>query len=185
VADVVGQAALGSPTNPRFFLLGGIPNWVNYEVQNRSQLPLLGPVGGYYLNTFISLPGYPYHVRRGRNLLLGGIAMRIPLLALNPPPILPTRPIYNLEWKVGFYAATTWSTGNPFSQKNPIDAEYIYKPPLVITVQTLRSPFLMSMGTGIKFQVMGLPFEASLYWPIEEARVGKVQFLLSFQAPLP
>jgi len=33
--------------------------------------------------------------------------------------------------------------------------------------------------------VMGLPFEASLYWPIEEARVGKVQFLLSFQAPLP
>jgi hypothetical protein len=185
VADVVGQAALGSPTNPRFFLLGGIPNWINYEVQNRSQLPLLGPVGGYYLNTFISLPGYPYHVRRGRNLLLAGIAMRIPLLALNPPPVLPTRPIYNLEWKVGFYAATTWSTGNPFSQKNPIDAEYIYKPPLVITVQTLRSPFLMSMGTGIKFRVMGLPLEASLYWPIEEARVGKVQFLLSFHAPLP
>jgi len=59
VGDLSAQAALGSPTNPRYFLLGGIPDWVNYEVLNRSQLPLLGPVGGYYLNTFITLPGYP------------------------------------------------------------------------------------------------------------------------------
>lgn len=185
VGDLSAQAALGSPTNPRYFLLGGIPDWVNYEVLNRSQLPLLGPVGGYYLNTFVTLPGYPYHARRGRNLLMGNVALRVPLLAVNPPAILPTRPIYNLEWKIALYAGTVWSTGNPFSQKNPIDAEFIYKPPLVISVQTLRSPFLLSVGTGLKFRLMGLPVEGSLFWPIEDGQVGKVQFLLGFQAPLP
>ncbi len=185
VGDLVGQAALGSQNNPRYFLLGGIPNWVNYEVQNRSQLPLLGPVGGYYLNTFVSLPGYPYHARRGRHLLLSGIALRVPLLGIAPSDNLPTRPIYTFHWKIAFYAATVWSTGNPFSQKNPIDAEYIYRPPLVISVQTLRSPFLLSAGTGLTFRVMGIPFETSLYWPIEEGRAGKPQFLAGFQAPLP
>ncbi len=185
VGDLIGQAALGSQANSRYFLLGGIPNWVNYEVQNRAQIPLLGPVGGYYLNSFVSLPGYPYHARRGRHLLLSGVALRIPVLAIAPPATLPTRPIYTLQWKVAFYAATTWSTGNPFSQKNPIDAEYIYRPPLVISVQTLRSPFLLSAGTSLIFRVMGLPLEASLYWPIEEGQVGKPQFLMGFQAPLP
>ena len=185
VGDLSVQAALGSPTNPRYFLLGGIPHWINYEVLNRSQLPLLGPAGGYYLNTFVTLPGYPYHARQGRNLLIGNVALRIPLLAGNPPAILPTRPIYNLEWKIALYTGTVWSTGNPFSQKNPIDAEYIYRPPLVISVQTLRSPFLISFGTGVKFRLMGLPIEGSLFWPVEDGRVGKVQFLLGFQAPLP
>lgn len=185
VGDLVGQAAIGGQSNSRYFLLGGIPNWVNYEVQNRSQLPLLGPMGGYYLNTFVSLPGYPYHARRGRHLLLSGIALRVPLLAVAPSATLPTRLIYTLQWKVAFYAATVWSTGNPFSQKNPIDAEYIYRPPLVISVQTLRSPFLLSAGTGFTFRVMGIPFEASLYWPIEEGQAGKPQFLVGFQAPLP
>jgi len=184
VGDLVGQAALSGQNNPRYFLLGGIPNWINYEVQNRSQLPLLGPVGGYYLNTFVTLPGYPYHARRGRHLLLSGIALRVPLLAIAPSATLPTRPIYTLQWKIALYAATVWSTGNPFSQKNPIDAEYIYRPPLVISVQTLRSPFLLSAGTGLTFRVMGIPFEASLYWPIEEGRAGKPQFLMGFQAPL-
>jgi len=32
---------------------------------------------------------------------------------------------------------------------------------------------------------MGLPVEGSLFWPIEDGQVGKVQFLLGFQAPLP
>ncbi len=185
VGDLIGQAALGGRNNYRYFLLGGIPNWVNYEVQNRSQLPMLGPVGGYYLNTFVTLPGYPYHARRGRNLLLSGIALRMPVLAVAPPATLPTRLIYTFQWKVAFYAATTWSTGNPFSQKNPIDAEYIYRPPLVISVQTLRSPFLLSAGTSFTLRVMGIPFEASLYWPVEEGQIGKPQFLVGFQAPLP
>jgi hypothetical protein len=68
---------LGSPhKTPRYFLLGGIPRLgQTTRVLNRSRSsPLLGPVGGYYLNTFVTLPGYPYHARRGRNLLIGKLS---------------------------------------------------------------------------------------------------------------
>jgi len=185
ILDVDGQAAFGSASNYRYFLLGGIPDWINYTVQNRSQLPLLGPIGGYYLNSFVFLPGHSYHTRRGRHLLVSSVALRLPLLALQPPAVLPTRIIYGLEWKVAAYAATTWTRGNPFSQKNPIDAEFIYRPPLVISVQTLRSPFLLSVGSSLTFRVMGMPVEAGLYWPVEDERIGRPQFLLGFRSGLP
>ncbi len=184
VLTVGAQAIYAARSAYQPIILGGIPDWVNYTVENRAQLPLLEPLGAYYLSTFMPMPGFPYHVRRGRNLLWGQALLRVPLLALNQNPILPVRRIYSLEWHTGFYIATTWRTGNPFSQKNPIDAEYIYRPPLVISVQTLKSPFIMSMGTGLTFRVIRLPIGVDFYWPIEEGRLGRTQFLLGFRSGL-
>ncbi|RMF53507.1 MAG: hypothetical protein D6750_00905 [Bacteroidetes bacterium] len=178
-----GHAAWGG-LQGRYFLLGGVSDWVNYEYLNRSQIPPLGPAGAYYLAEYAYLPGFPYHARRGRNLLLGSVVARIPLLAWQNSESLPTRPLYGFEWQIGYYIGTTWTTGNPFSQKNPIDAEYIFKPPLVISVQTLKSPFLMSVGTGLTFRIMQLPIGVEVYWPIEEARADKPRFLLSFKQDL-
>lgn len=183
VLQLHGHATWGGPQG-RYFLLGGTPDWVNYEYLNRSQIPPLGPAGAYYLAEYAYLPGFPYHARRGRNLLLGAVVARIPLLAWQTSQTLPTRPLYGFEWQIGYYIGTTWTTGNPFSQKNPIDAEYIFKPPLVISVQTLKSPFLMSVGTGVTFRLMQLPIGVEVYWPIEEARVGKPRLLVGFKQEL-
>lgn len=171
-----GIAAAGGAIG-RYFLLGGAPQWINYDFQNRSQVPLLLEPMGYFLTEYVSLPGFPYQARRGRNLLLTSITAHLPLLAWRNDLSLPVRPIYNFDWYFSYYIGTTWTTGNPFSQKNPIDTEFIFRPPLVISVQTLKSPFLISFGTGISFQVMRLPLTAALYWPVEEARVGKVSFI--------
>lgn len=183
VLQLNGHAAWGG-SQGRYFLLGGIPDWVNYEYLQRSQIPPLSPAGGYYLAEYAYMPGFPYHARRGRNLLLGSVVARIPLLAWQESPTLPTRPLYGFEWQIGYYIGTTWTTGNPFSQKNPIDAEYIFKPPLVISVQTLKSPFLMSIGTGLTFRIMQLPIGAEVYWPIEEGRTDKPRFLVGFKQEL-
>lgn len=180
VLQLTGWGAAGGRRG-RYFLLGGVPDWVNYEFQNRAQVPTLGDIGAYFLHTYVSLPGFPYQARRGRNLLHSSAVLRLPLLAWSPPAALPTRPIYGLEWQIGYYVATTWTQGNPFSQKNPIDAEYIFRPPLVISVQTLKSPFLMSVGTGVRFYIMRLPIGVSAYWPIEENRLGRARFIVGFQ----
>lgn len=176
VFQIRGTAAAGGPRG-RYFLLGGMPEWINYEFQNRSQVPLLTDPVGYFLTEYAFLPGFPYQARRGRNLLLGAIIAHMPLLAWRQTPSLPTRPIYTFDWHIGYYIGTTWTTGNPFSQKNPIDADFIFRPPLVISVQTLKSPFLMSFGTGVTFQIMKLPLSADLYWPLEEGRLGQTTFL--------
>lgn len=176
VFQIRGIAASGG-ANGRYFLLGGIPEWINYDFQNRAQVPLLSSPGGYSLIEYATLPGFPYQARRGRNLLLGSVVARLPLLAWRREAYLPTRPVYNFDWHIGYYIGTTWTTGNPFSQKNPIDAEFIFRPPLVISVQTLKSPFLMSFGTGITFQIMKLPLCADVYWPIEEGRLSKATFI--------
>ncbi|MCS7188801.1 MAG: hypothetical protein RMJ66_03560, partial [Bacteroidia bacterium] len=180
VVHMRGLGAAGG-NKGRFFLLGGVPDWVNYEFENRNQIPLLGGMGSYYLNEYVFLPGFPYHARRGKYLLLSSVVLRMPLFAWRKVPSLPTRPIYNFEWQVGYNLATTWTTGNPFSQKNPIDAEYIYRPPLVISVQAFKSPFLMSVGTGVRFYIMRLPIGLEVYWPIEESRIGTVRFLASLK----
>lgn len=176
VFQIRGTAAAGG-TRGRYFLLGGIPEWINYEFQNRAQVPLLTDPVGYFLTEYAFLPGFPYQARRGRNLLLGSIIAHMPLLAWRREPSLPTRPVYTFDWHIGYYIGTTWTTGNPFSQKNPIDADFIFRPPLVISVQTLKSPFLMSFGTGLTFQIMKLPLSADLYWPLEEGRIGRATFL--------
>jgi hypothetical protein len=175
-----GHAAAGG-SQGRYFLLGGVPDWINYTFLNRSQIPPLNPIGAYYLAEYAYLPGFAYHARRGRNLLLASAVARIPLLAWRPLTHLPTRPLYGFEWQVGYYVGTTWTTGNPFSQKNPIDAEFIFRPPLVISVQALKSPFLMSIGTGLTFRLMQLPIGIDTYWPIEEGRLGNLQFLVSLK----
>ncbi|MCX7605638.1 MAG: hypothetical protein N2170_00010 [Bacteroidia bacterium] len=183
VLHVRGISA-GGGNRGRYFFLGGIPDWINYDFQNRSQVPTLGETGGYFLNQYISFPGFPYQARRGKNLLLGSITARIPLLAWRKDTVLPTRLLYGFEWQVGYFVGTTWTTGNPFSQKNPIDAEYIFRPPLVISVQTLKSPFLMSIGTGIRFYIMRLPIGLETYWPVEEGRIGSARLLVSFRKDL-
>lgn len=184
VLTASAQAVYGSRAAYQPIILGGVPDWVNYTIENRAQLPLLEPLGAYYLSLFVPMPGFAYHTRRGRNLLWGQVLLRAPLLALSPAKSLPVRRIYTLEWHAGYYIATTWRTGNPFSQKNPIDAEYIYRPPLVISVQTLKSPFLMSVGTGLTFRVMQLPIALDFYWPIEEGRLGRAQFLVGLRSGL-
>ncbi|MCX8112826.1 MAG: hypothetical protein N3E49_06495 [Bacteroidia bacterium] len=176
VLHLSGTAAAGGP-NGRYFLLGGIPEWINYEFQNRAQVPLLTDPVGYFLTEYAFMPGFPYQARRGRNLILGSVVAHMPLLAWRRDPHLPTRPIYNLDWYVGYHIGTTWTTGNPFSQKNPIDAEFIFRPPLVISVQTLKSPFILSFGTGLSFQIMKLPLSAEVYWPVEEGRITRANFI--------
>lgn len=183
VVEAAGSAALGG-TRGRYFFLGGVPDWINYDFQNRSQVPTLGPIGAYYMSEYHYLPGFPYQARRGRNLLSASVVARFPILAWRREPSLPVKNTYTFEWQIGYYVATTWTTGNPFSQKNPIDAEYIYRPPLIISVQTLKSPFLMSIGTGLRFQVMRLPIGVEVYWPIEEGRVSAARFLVGFKQGL-
>ncbi|MEN2992374.1 MAG: hypothetical protein ABDH91_02340 [Bacteroidia bacterium] len=173
----LGATALWGGPRGRPLLLGGVPDWVNYHFLNRTQIPFLGAPGTYYLMPYFYLPGFPYHARRGRNLILGQVVLRLPLLAWRAQPFLPTRSLYGFEWQLSYQVGTTWTTGNPFSQRNPIDAEYIYRPPLVISVQALKTPFLMSFGTGLLFRIMRLPIHLGVYWPVEEAVVGRALFV--------
>lgn len=66
---------------------------------------------------------------------------------------------------------TCWTTGNPFSQKNPIDAQTLYKPPLTITVQSLKSPFIFGVGTGLQFYLSGYPIRFDIAFPIEDQSI--------------
>ncbi|MCS6790323.1 MAG: hypothetical protein NZ580_05010 [Bacteroidia bacterium] len=173
--------AIGGGNNPRTLLLGGIPHWVSYEFLNRERIALLSPPEAYYLAEYVFIPGFPYNARSGRYLMSFSGVLRMPVAAWIRSFSLPARAIYGFEWQIGYHIATTWTTGNPFSQKNPIDAQYIYRPPLVISVQTLKSPFLMSAGTGMTFRIMRLPIGLEAYWPIEEGTLRQPRLLVSFK----
>ncbi|MEN3041446.1 MAG: hypothetical protein ABDH66_07930 [Bacteroidia bacterium] len=180
ILQVSGTAAIGGPTG-RYFLLGGVSEWVNYVFQNRAQIPLLTDPAGYFLMEYAYMPGFPYHARRGRNLLLGTVKLHMPILAWRRDWQLPSRQVYTFDWYFSYYVGTAWTTGNPFSQKNPIDAEFIFRPPLVISVQALKSPFIASAGTGFMFPIMRLPISVEVAWPIEEGRITKPAFIVGIR----
>jgi hypothetical protein len=87
--------------------------------------------------------------------------------------------LYNLELIPFFDIGTTWSEGNPLSQKNPIDTEVIDSYPLTITVQTLKSPFIMGFGGGARMMIMGYWTRFDLGWGVDDFTILNPRLHLS------
>ncbi|MGQ9863214.1 MAG: BamA/TamA family outer membrane protein [Bacteroidia bacterium] len=169
---LIARAAASGTQSPQLTSLGGVPNWVNYVFQGRNAFPFPARSIGYYFYRYEDIPGFPYNSRSGRYFLALGGDLAVPFLAWSSPHLIFERR-YSLSLHLFYHIATAWNTGNPFSQKNPIDAEFIYKPPLVITVQGLRSPFLISFGGGIEFRIVRIPVRLDVAWPIEDNALGR------------
>lgn len=163
------------------FMLGGWPNWMTREFDNREQLPVeSASVEHLYFTRFIQpMRGFNLNSRNGTHYGLLNAELRYPLNRMMPT-LLSTRSGYNMLWTVFMDLGTTWQEGNPFSQRNPIDVNRIDRPPLSITVRSLKSPFLVGFGTGFRMVLVGYLLHADLAWGMEDGGLSAPRFALSF-----
>ncbi|MCZ2357528.1 MAG: hypothetical protein LC115_12710 [Bacteroidia bacterium] len=162
------SAGVSMGMKPQRYFIGGWDNWINREFQNEGNIPIDQDVPEFYYSQAITpIRGLPFNARNGKQYLLANVELRLPLIG-NSLHRLPHKFPYNLQWITFYDVGTAWKTGNPFSQRNPIDVEYVVRPPLTVSVQSLKSPFLQSFGTGLRALILGYSFRADVAWGIED-----------------
>ncbi len=156
------------PMQQRFFL-GGVDEALFSKMNNPGDLPIESvqlPVF-HYMEYITPIRGFQFNGRNGTKYMVANAELRIPANRIFRN-FLNTNPLYGLELIPFFDIGTTWTQGNPLSQKNPIDTETINSYPLTITVQTLKSPFLMGFGGGARMQIFGYSTRLDLAWGVED-----------------
>ncbi|MBX3102469.1 MAG: hypothetical protein KF690_08180, partial [Bacteroidetes bacterium] len=159
------------------FMMGGIDNWVfRYDFANRQDIPLNQDVSALYLNQVGPyLRGTPFNNRNGWQYFTGHAEWRLPVTRLFNNSLY-SGPLYNVQLLAFYELGTVWRTGNPLSQKNPIDASTIRRGPITAVVQSLKSPFVQSFGLGFRTLVLGYFTRFDLSWPLEEDEVVGTRF---------
>jgi|GEM_PF-4286343 len=161
------------------YYFGGYNGGVGIDVDAPASLNIQGNAEHFYFSRWItSVRGYNLNARTGTQFGLVNAELRMPLAVLFNKAQTAKNP-YNAIWTVFYDLGTAWTTGNPFSQRNPIDATTIYAPPYTITVQSLKSPFLMGVGTGLRILILGHSVRGEVAWSIEDNAIGKTKFVLS------
>ncbi|MEM0997783.1 MAG: BamA/TamA family outer membrane protein [Bacteroidota bacterium] len=160
-----------SGANEQQFFMGGTDDWLFSRFQNPSDFPIEGALPAFnYMQYVTPFHGFRFNARNGTKYVGANAELRIPLTRMFKSS-LNTNPLYNLEFIPFFDIGTTWTEGNPLSQKNPIDTETIDSYPLTITVQTLKSPFIMGFGAGARIMLFGYWTRFDLGWGVDDFTV--------------
>lgn len=127
----------------------------------------------HFLGFATPVRGFRNAVRSGSRFLLGNVELRIPVSRLLKSSLTATH-LYNLEIIPFFDMGAVWVEGNPFSQKKPTDTRLIpmgTQGPFSIELQTLKSPFLVGFGSGVRLNVVGWSIRADLAWSVDDYTV--------------
>ena len=136
-------------------------NAVDTSLQNFSFIDFVMPMRGFYPNT-----------RQGSRYIVGNFELRIPLSRLLRST-LNTNPLYNLEIIPFLDAGTVWVDGNPFSQKKPTDTQFISTGNISVKLQTLKSPFLIGFGTGLRTNILSYSVRTDIAWGLDDGTLQR------------
>lgn len=157
---------------PQRFFLGGINQWLNDQTDNQGDFPADEAIYALENSTFAApVRGFNINARNGKQFGLANAELRMPLrkMVLNK---LNVKQLFNLNWVFFYDVGTAWDEGNPFSQRNPINVETVNRFPFEVTVQSLKSPFLQGVGTGLEAVLFGVHGRVDLAWGIEDGEVN-------------
>lgn len=175
------QGGVSAGPDRQLFVIGGVNDWaIKPGVDNASDIPLTGEVYDFLSTSFAGpIRGTSYNARNGTQFGILNMEMRVPLKRLLNAG-LPDNRQHHWVWYAFWDVGTAWVSGNPFSQRNPINVDYIQRPPFTITVQSLKSPFAQGVGTGLQGYLFGIQGRADVAFPIEDGNVGAPRLMLSF-----
>lgn len=116
--------------------------------------------------------------RDGSRYLVANWELRIPLSRLMRYQ-LNSGALYKLELIPFVDVGAVWSEGNPFNQKKPTDTRIITSGNLTIRLQTLKSPFLVGFGSGLRMNLLGYSLRTDLAWGVDDQQLTKPMIMMS------
>lgn len=165
--------------NAQRFFLGGTDDWLFSQFFNTNDYPFESNLSDFHYMQYITpARGFQFNARNGSKYVFANAELRLPAGRMFRS-VLNSNPLYNVEIIPFFDFGTAWEDGNPLSQRNPIDTETLNAYPLSITVQTLKSPFVMGFGAGMRTMILGYNLRADLAWGVEDYTLLKPRLHLS------
>jgi hypothetical protein len=165
--------------------LGGWNDWILgvFLEETEQQRPSSGSIrSGLYdfqFQEFVTpMRGFRFNSRNGSQYVLWNNEIRIPVSRLMKNS-LASGSLYTLELIPFLDVGTVWREGNPFSKKSPTDTQVIGGPPLVVELQTLKSPFLIGFGSGVRTQFIGYSARVDIAWGVDDNTLQKPILSLS------
>ncbi len=161
------------------YYLGGVDSWIGTDIFDNT-INVDRDMNYAYQTLATNMRGFKQNTRNGNSFAVINSELRIPIFNL-----LFNRPLrssfFNNFQIIAFGDLGTAFTGvNPFSLDNRTYEQVIREKPLVITVETLKSPLVGSVGAGLRTTILGYFIRFDLGWGIENNRVKKPVYHLSF-----
>lgn len=183
------------------YYLGGTEGWLmglntihtdsSTKDYNRSALSagnLNTDLTAFHFQEFVSpIRGFRFNARNNNYLGVGNpaskflvfnVECRMPLTRMFTNTLHAER-LYNFMFIPFFDMGTVWRKGNPFSQRNPTDTQFITAYPVSIELQTLKNPFIFGAGAGLRFNIFSYSVRFDCAVGIDDSSVQKPQFNLS------
>lgn len=132
----------------------------------------------HYQQFVTAVRGFRPITRDGSRYLSGNFELRIPISRMMRHG-LNTNALYNLELIPFFDVGAVWTEGNPFNQKKPTDTRIITSGNVTIRLQTLKSPFLMGFGSGLRMNIIGYSLRGDLAWGIDDQALTAPMVMVS------
>ncbi len=168
------------------YYLGGLDDrFLTLSFEKSRDLTITGnPINldlyGFHFQDFITpIRGFWFNSRVGNKYVLGNFELRLPVSRLLTTS-LNSGPLFNVDFIPFFDAGTIWSEGNPFTQKNPTDTRIIGSAPVTVELKTLKSPFIFTVGTGLRANLIGYSVRLDMAWGIEDNTLQKPMLHASF-----
>ncbi|MBK7175144.1 MAG: PD40 domain-containing protein [Bacteroidales bacterium] len=159
------------------YYLGGVDNWLIPGFDDRNQIDYSQNYAFQTLAT--NMRGFKQNVRSGNTFAVLNSELRLPVFKyfFNRP--LKSDFLNNFQ-VVGFGdLGAAWKGLNPLSEENTFYTQYIYRPPLYVTVQVQKSPMVAGYGFGLRSSLLGYFLRADWSWGIEDNVIQPRQFYLS------
>ncbi len=179
------SGGINLPTTYRQYYLGGADNWLfgvrfDGQANTGNNRILIDPDAFSFSYRQLAMPirGFTPISRDGSRYMLWNSELRIPISRVNRQSLNSNR-LYNLELIPFLDAGTAWVSGNPFSQKNPTDTQFLTNGAVSVELQTLKSPFLIGFGSGLRMNVLGYSLRMDMAWGIEDNTLQSPMFLMS------
>lgn len=173
------------------YYLGAVDNWINLS----SKIPTfdnsirIDHQENYaFQATATNMRGFVQNVRNGSNFAVLNNELRWPFVKY-----FANYPISSNFWSslqlVGFFdIGTAWSGLSPYSGKNAYDYDIVpdstqstnAKSPLIVTIESNRSPIVYGYGFGVRAQLLGYFIRLDWAWGIENKVVLPHVFYFSF-----
>jgi hypothetical protein len=173
-------AATSVGTAKLVYFMGGVDDWL-FPVFNQNNL--VDPSQNYVYKTLATpVRGFDQNVRNGSSYAVFNSELRIPIVKylINHP--VRSSLLENLQ-VVGFVdAGSAWTGINPFSLENAYNKTIYNQPPFTITVTSLRDPFVLGYGWGLRTVLLGYYMKLDWAWGIEDGVTGpqKTYFSLGY-----
>lgn len=176
---IAGSSSFGE--SRLMYYLGSTDNWINLsrttpvfdESVKRNK-----DINWAFQALATNMRGFTQNVRNGNSFLVMNNELRLPVIRYFSKSPVTSQVLYNLQL-VGFFdIGTAWTGESPYSEDNLYNIEDHYQPPVKITIDNQKAPFVYGYGAGVRTKLLGYFIRADMAWGIDgDVKLPRIFYL--------